>query len=272
MTNDKWRLIPLLEAPGKIQMAIDLWLLEQHRNGLHPPTLRFYTWSPPAISLGYHQRRWPEFWQNLTWQGKAIELVRRPTGGRAVLHQGDLTYAVITSGLSGSRIQVYQKICQFLIVGWRSLGIELHYGDAGRGYIHNPNCFGTATGADLVTSENTKMIGSAQLCRGNAILQHGSMRLDPDDALFTRVFSTASSFKVEPPVIKCKETSIEKIVDALTTASELCFGTQAILQPLSETEWQAILAQPILEIVQPHRVVLPYKPEIFVDSRKHPGT
>lgn len=55
MTNDKFRLIPLLSASGKVQMAIDGWLLEQHRLGLHPPALRFYTWSPAAISLGYHQ-------------------------------------------------------------------------------------------------------------------------------------------------------------------------------------------------------------------------
>src|SRR5690348_857544 len=148
MTNDKFRLIPLMEAPGRVQMAIDEWLLEQHRLGLHPPALRFYTWSPIAISLGYHQRRWPDFWQNLTWQGTKIDLVRRPTGGRAVLHQGDLTYAVVTSGLTGDRLKVYQKLCEFLIQGWRSLGVNLHYGSAGRGYIHNPNCFGTATGAD----------------------------------------------------------------------------------------------------------------------------
>ncbi|HEY9649888.1 MAG TPA: lipoate--protein ligase family protein, partial [Coleofasciculaceae cyanobacterium] len=79
-------------------MAIDQWLLEQHRIGNHPPVVRFYTWASPTISLGYHQRRWPVFWQQLTWQGIPLDLVRRPTGGRAVLHQGDLTYMVVTSG------------------------------------------------------------------------------------------------------------------------------------------------------------------------------
>lgn len=173
-------------------MAIDQWLLEEHRQGKHPPTLRFYTWLPVAISLGYHQRRYPEFWQTLTWQGKAVDLVRRPSGGRAVLHQGDLTYAVVTSGLSGNRIQDYQTICEFLIRGWRSLGVELGFGNAGRGYIHsyvhNPNCFGTATVADLVLADGTKLIGSAQLRRDQAILQHGSMRLTPDRGLFEQVF------------------------------------------------------------------------------------
>ena len=90
MTNSVWRLIPLLSASGRVQMAIDKWLLEKHLAGKNPPTLRFYTWVPAAISLGYHQQRWPDFWQQLSWEGKPLELVRRPSGGRAVLHQGDL--------------------------------------------------------------------------------------------------------------------------------------------------------------------------------------
>jgi len=98
-----------MEAPGRIQMAIDHWLLEQHKLGLLPSTLRFYTWSPPAISLGYHQSNWPEYWQQLTWQGAPLQLVRRPTGGRAVLHQG-LNLRCGTSGLCGSRVQVYQAL------------------------------------------------------------------------------------------------------------------------------------------------------------------
>jgi len=232
-----WRLIPLLEATGNVQMAIDGWLLEQHHLGKHPPTLRFYTWSPPAISLGYHQRQYPEYWQHLIWQGEKLDLVRRPTGGRAVLHQGDLTYAVITSGLMGSRLQVYEKICEFLIQGWRSLGVELHYGTAGRGYIHNPNCFGTATGADLVLPDGVKLIGSAQLRRSGVILQHGSIRLQPDAELFAQVFGTEYFTNVQLP----QSLSIEKIISALVAAAYDCFDIQLVVQPLSEDEWQAIL-------------------------------
>lgn len=225
-------------------MAIDIWLLEQHRQSLHPPTLRFYTWSPIAISLGYHQHRWPELWQQLTWQGVPIDLVRRPTGGRAVLHQGDLTYMVVTSGLSDSRIQAYQQICEFLIQGWRSLGLDLHYGDAERGYIHNPNCFGTATGADLVLADGSKLIGSAQLRRGRAILQHGSMRLEPDTALFSQVFGELFQ-PVKLPLSQRGNTLIQTVADALTAVASSCFGIQLMVQPLSEAEWQAAVAQPV---------------------------
>jgi lipoate-protein ligase A len=237
-----WRLIPLLEAPGKIQMALDLWLLNQHHQGLHPSTLRFYTWNPPAISLGFHQRQWSEHWQNLIWNSSALDLVRRPTGGRAVLHQGDLTYAVITSGLGGNRVQAYHTLCEFLIQGWRSLGIDLHYGQAGRGYIHNPNCFGTATDADLVLSDGSKLVGSAQLRRGTTVLQHGSMQLQPNASLFYQVFGVNPTLPRLPSIL-LEKPLLETVANALTEAASKCFEVELKVQPLSETEWDAVLAQ-----------------------------
>lgn len=253
---EQWRYIPLIEANGAIQMAIDEWLLEQYRLGEQPAVLRFYTWSPVAISLGYHQHRYPEFWQQLMWQGEPIELVRRPSGGRAVLHQGDLTYAVITSG-HGQRMQAYQQICQFLIEGWRSIGVELHYGAAERGYIHNPNCFGTATGADLVTLDGVKVIGSAQLRRDRAILQHGSIQLHPDPELFQQVFGVPLQFNdfskntfplgdapaSGTPLMKGgrgDQSSVNMLIEALLAAARRCFGIELIEQPLSDREWQVI--------------------------------
>ncbi|MBZ8181962.1 lipoyl protein ligase domain-containing protein [Oscillatoria salina] len=242
----KWRLIPLLSASGTTQMAIDRWLLQQHRLGKHPPSLRFYTWSPVAISLGYHQHNFPDFWQNLTWEGKEVDLVRRPTGGRAVLHQDDLTYMVVTSGISGTRSQIYQQICAFLLRGWSSLGVELHYGNTKRGYIHNPNCFGTATAADLVTTNGEKLIGSAQLIKNDAILQHGSLYLSRDNTLFAKVFNEHKS-PVKLPWQQPKKALIETIVNSLSQAAIDCFNIDLITQPLSEAEWQEILAQPNLK-------------------------
>lgn len=210
--NKSWCFLPFSQASGTQHMAIDEWLLEQHRHNHHPATLRFYTWHPTTISLGYHQRKIPDYWSDLTWQGQPVQWVRRPTGGRAVLHQGDLTYMVVTSDIPGKQTDVYEHICQFLIQGWRSLGIELHYGEKGRGYIGNPNCFATATGADLVTTEGHKFIGSAQLRRGNAVLQHGSMLLNPDPQLFQQVFGQ----EITPPSFNF---SLEVIIEALTKAA-----------------------------------------------------
>jgi lipoate-protein ligase A len=241
MTKTQWRLLPLLEAAGAQQMAIDRWLLQQHRQGNCPPTLRFYTWSPAAISLGYHQRDYPRHWRDLTWQGQPLDIVRRPTGGRAVLHQGDLTYAVVTSGIKGTRIEVYEKICQFLREGWRSLGVELDYGSGGRGYIHSPNCFATATGADLVGADGNKLIGSAQLRQGEAILQHGSILISPDRQLFQQVFGDFNPFipAGEQPDL------LTRAIAALTDAAGRCFKTELVSQPLSAAEWQSIIPNPV---------------------------
>lgn len=217
-----------------MQMAIDTWLFQQHLQGLQPPTLRFYTWQPAAISLGYHQQHIPDHWQPLTWDGHPIDLVRRPTGGRAVLHQGDLTYAVIASELSSDRQQSYRYICEFLIQGWRSLGVDLVYGEGGRGYIHNPNCFGTATAADLVIAESgAKLIGSAQLRRGHTVLQHGSMRLAQSSELFQQVFGTTPT---------SVELGLEpfQIIEPLVAAAKTCFDASFVVEPLSLREWNEI--------------------------------
>jgi lipoate---protein ligase len=231
-----WRLIPPIDATGKVQMAIDSWLLQQHILGQIPPTLRFYTWSEPTISLGYHQRRYPAHWDGLTWQDRPVDLVKRPTGGRGVLHHGDLTYAIVGSGFVGKRVEVYQQICQFLIDGWRELGVDLAYGTTGRGYIHNPNCFGTATSADLICDDGYKLIGSAQLIQSAAILQHGSIRLNPDRALFSQVFGEQMSL----PPVGVSQLAVATMIDALIDAAQMHFNVNFQVEPLTDLEWSEL--------------------------------
>jgi lipoate---protein ligase len=231
-----WRLIPPIEASGAIQMSIDRWLLDQHILGQIPPTLRFYTWSKPTISLGYHQRHYPEHWQSLVWQDLPVDLVKRPTGGRGVLHQGDLTYALIGSGFVGKRVEVYQQICQFLLDGWRSLNVELGYGTAVTGYIHNPNCFGTATSADLVCADGYKLIGSAQLIKSGAVLQHGSMRINPDLELFHQIFGET----IASPPDEIFQLTHAQIIDALINSAQKHFQIEFEIEPLSDREWSEI--------------------------------
>jgi lipoate---protein ligase len=226
------------ETTGQLQMQIDRWLLQQHILGQIPPTLRFYTWSQPTISLGYHQQRYPEHWRSLVWHERSIDIVKRPTGGRGVLHQGDLTYALIGSGFVGKRVEIYQQICQFLIDGWRSIGVDLQYGMAGTGYIHNPNCFGTATSADLVCADGYKLIGSAQLIKSGAILQHGSMRLNPDLDLFEKVFGES----LDLPPVTILQLTISQIIDALIQAAQTHFQVKFEIEPLSDREWLQITA------------------------------
>lgn len=226
-----WRFIPPIEASGFQQMAIDEWLLEQHRLGRELPCLRFYTWAPTAISLGYHQRNYPEYWHTLRWNHQPLDVVRRPTGGRAVLHQGDLTYGLVVSGYQGRRRDIYRHLCQFLIDGWQALGIDLHLGTDNHRYQRSANCFGSSTAADLVMDNGYKVIGSAQLYRDSCILQHGSMRLAPDPELTKAVFGTAAS-----PTIRLGSISPTDLVTTLMSTAQNVFGIQWELKPLSLQE------------------------------------
>ena len=217
-------------------MAIDRWLLEQHRQEKQPSTIRFYTWQPAAISLGYHQQDYPPSWQQLP-----LDLVRRPTGGKAVLHKGDLTYTIVTSMMRDKRGEIYKYLCQFLIAGWRSLGVELDYGYETRQYVTRHNCFATATNADLVTRDGKKAIGSAQLRRRKAILQHGSMNLRDNSDLFIKIFNEPAPQNLLTIVPSSDNRNISTIVEALKLAAEDWFKINLVLQPLSQEEWQDIL-------------------------------
>jgi lipoate-protein ligase A len=139
---------------------------------------------------------------------------------------------VVTSITGKSPLEAYLKISEFLIEGWRNLGVQLQYGEAKRNYVHNPNCFATTTGADLIDSRGNKLIGSAQLRQGNAILQHGSMLLNVNPQLFAQVFA------VPPP--PPRDFSPEEILKNLTESAIHCFEIELITQPLTEMEWKSV--------------------------------
>lgn len=198
-------------------MSIDNCLLSDrsHNSDLPNSVLRFYNWSPAAISLGYGQRQIPHHWQELA-QNHGLDIVHRPSGGRAVLHKGDLTYTVVMPAIHKKRHEAYRYICEFLVQGFAELGISLSYGQAGRGYIHNPSCFSTATGADLVISDGRKLIGSAQVYRHGYVLQHGAIAIQPDQQLLEQIFGEAV------PVVGLSEllqiTDVEAVIAKLITA------------------------------------------------------
>lgn len=235
-----WRLIPEMVGPGTTHMAIDTWLLNQVVTGNCAPILRFYRWSPVAISLGYHQKTWPHHWQDLHWQGHGIELVRRPTGGRAVLHQGDFTYAVVLPMGSDRRQDLYKTICDALIRVWQRLGISLTYGTAGRGYHLQPNCFAISTPADLITASGYKLIGSAQLRRQGYLLQQGTMRLWPSALLWHQVFGKSSGIAPPSPIPKAfSQAWLSSLAADIVSELEKTLSVSYVAQPLTPSELQA---------------------------------
>lgn len=168
-------------------MAIDAWLLEQVVCGLREgPLLRFYRWSRPTLSLGRHQRSLDPAWRRLAAAGE-LELVRRPSGGAAVLHGGDLTYALVWPSPPRRRREAYRLSCRWLQEAFAAMEQPLRFGDSPC-RADQPNCFATSTAADLVHTNGLKRIGSAQLWRDGSFLQHGSVSIAPDASLWEAVF------------------------------------------------------------------------------------
>lgn len=176
-------------------MATDEALVHSVANGA-PPVFRVYAWSPPAISFGYAQRIGREI-DPQKCKAQNIGIVRRATGGRAVLHWNELTYSVICKEddpTFGGNIQdAYRKISLALMAGVKLLGADVAF-EPGRSAQPSPRgkeltapCF-TSTAQHEVTLNGRKLIGSAQQRMGHMILQHGSLLLGPEHKHIVQLF------------------------------------------------------------------------------------
>lgn len=179
-----WRLIIDNEArSGAANMAMDQALAEAAAAGDSPPTLRFYRWQPPAVSLGRHQP--------ITDIAKDVveelgyDIVRRPTGGRAILHTDELTYAVTAAAdeprVSGSLMDAYLRLSNALLNGLQRVGLHADKaaGDVRAGPNVSAACFEVPSAYEI-TAHGKKLIGSAQSRRAGYVLQHGSLPLVGD--------------------------------------------------------------------------------------------
>jgi lipoate-protein ligase A len=179
-----WRLILSPPADGAANMAIDEAMLEAVSEGSMPSTLRLYAWEPACLSLGYAQASSEVDAERLTTHGWSI--VRRPTGGRAILHIDELTYAIAapTSDLQveGGVLASYRRLSAGLLAGLRQLGLAPEVRDAepvGDDERADPVCFEVPSAYEI-TVGGRKLVGSAQLRRQGGVLQHGSLPLTGD--------------------------------------------------------------------------------------------
>jgi len=184
--SEVWRL--LLTGPGSAawNMALDESLLRLAADG-GPHTIRFYSWDVPSLSIGSFQRVSDLDTDEL--HRRSIPLVRRPTGGRAVLHDSEITYSVAApipsphfpSDLMGS----YKKIGECFLAGLRRLGLDARLVPVDRkrarssGYQHNPLCFSSPSWHEVLVG-GKKLIGSAQRRLKGSFLQQGSIIIDRD--------------------------------------------------------------------------------------------
>ncbi len=209
-----WRLLDHDPSPPAWNMAVDEVLRRSHAENGGPPTLRLYQWSCPTLSLGAGQ----QLPADLTPERLAalqLTVVRRPTGGRAVVHGGDLTYAIVAGcreGFPASIPAVYRRLRAGLQRGLAKLGINTAAGvtAAAIGF----SCFAHLGQGDL-TWQGRKLVGSAQSWQGQSFLQHGSIILTPQQEMWRQLLAPLGQ-EVSLPI-----TSLQEILGELPPLAEL---------------------------------------------------
>lgn len=185
----KWRLIvDDAAADGAWNMAIDRAIQLACAVGESPPTLRLYRWKRPTVTLGRFQR-WDGVDHKLC-NSLGVDVVRRYTGGRGVLHDDELTYSVCAStadGIPRGTAASYRVLCAALVETYRLLGVDAGLTRRERGDSSSQACYMLTSIAD-VSLGAAKLSGSAQVWSGDTVLQHGSFVRSRDLGTEARIF------------------------------------------------------------------------------------
>jgi lipoate-protein ligase A len=257
-----WRLLITPPAPGAWNMAVDEAILEAVGAGKMRPTLRLYAWVPPCLSLGYAQ---PIEDVDLTaLKERNWDIVRRPTGGRAILHTDELTYSVIgpldEPRLAGSLLKSYHVLSSALLDALHILGAQAHAspesalspGASNQG----PVCFEVPSNYEI-TVDGKKLVGSAQARRKEGVLQHGSLPLEGDLGRITQVlkFDDEQGRQEAAERIWQRATTMERALgqrvewqsaaQAFVKGFERTLNLEILPSPLTQDETQA--AQRLME-------------------------
>lgn len=197
MSKEKWGFIDSGDCSAAYNMAMDEALLNWQSNGEIPPIIRFYGWKPATLSIGYFQKAEAEI--DLTEvKRQGLGFVRRPTGGRAVLHEHELTYSVIVPesypGMPNTVTEAYRVISEGILKGFRNLGLDAYFSvpetEQEKALLKSPKssvCFDAPSWYELVV-EGKKVAGSAQTRQKGVILQHGAILLELDEDKLFSVF------------------------------------------------------------------------------------
>lgn len=231
-----WRFLNTNYNNAAINMAIDEALLYSKK-----PVLRCYRWKPPALSIGYFQTKADININRCKQLG--IDIVRRITGGGAVLHDKELTYCVVMPEqmLPNSVIESYKVISKAILIALKSLGLNPIMHIPSR-IEKNPNCFANISWYEIIVN-NKKIVGSAQTRINKKVLQHGSIPIDIDieklSSLFknskkifnkTKDHMTALNLELDYP------TSYNKVMKALKLGFRNAFNIKFIEDNLTKKE------------------------------------
>jgi lipoate-protein ligase A len=218
-----WRLLTTPPADGSTNMAIDEAILHALADGVGAPTLRFYQWDPPCLSLGYNQH-YAEV-DEATCARLGYTWVRRPTGGRAILHTDELTYSIIAPAheprVQGGIVESYRRLSAGLLAGLRTLGADVFQAQSEK--VHNSNksavCFDTPSNYEI-TVNGKKLIGSAQVRRRGMVLQHGTLPLTGDLGRIFACLHTAKPGSHGPDTEQAKNRWRDWLLDRACTLEE----------------------------------------------------
>jgi len=224
-----WRLLVTEPTDGATNMAIDEALWRSRQAGTSPPTLRFFAWAPPTVSLGYGQPL-DQHVDLAACRALGVGLVRRPTGGSAIYHDGperELTYSVVATaadlGIGADLLETYRWIGAALLRGLRGLGApaELVPERPPDGPVP-AFCF-ARTGVYEIEVAGRKIVGSAQRRQGDSFLQHGAVLLDVDALRLARLFPTTRDPLATLTTLRAvlgRRPSFDEVAGALTDAFE----------------------------------------------------
>ncbi len=257
MEKKVWHFINSGKCRASFNMALDEALLEWHSKGEIGPVLRFYEWEPATLSIGYFQRVEKEI--NLDEVKKyGLGFVRRPTGGRGVLHEHELTYSVIVSesypNMPETVTEAYRVISGGVLEGFRNLGLDATFSVPQTAQqsddLKKPKsavCFDAPSWYELVV-EGKKVAGSAQTRQKGVILQHGAILLSLDVDKLVSLFTFKSEEQREQmrKNLPEKAVAIDRLVDRPVTVSECAdafskgfeLALDMKLEPMELTEQQ----------------------------------
>lgn len=217
MKYPKWVFINSGANSPSFNMALDEALLTWHSEGLIPPVIRFYSWEPAALSIGYFQKVEKEIDMEAVKQ-LGLGFVRRPTGGRGVLHEHELTYSIIVSedypDMPETVTEAYRVLSEGLLEGFKNLGLDAYFSvpdtDEKRTDLKKPKsavCFDAPSWYEMVV-EGKKVAGSAQTRQKGVILQHGAILIDLDAEKLLSVFKFSSEEAKERMRVKIPEKAV----------------------------------------------------------------
>jgi lipoate-protein ligase A len=197
---------------GATNMAVDEAILRAVQARLVPPTLRLYGWTPPCLSLGQAQP-----WREVNYDAciaLGVDVVRRSTGGRAILHTDELTYSLAAPEndprVAGDIVTSYRKLSAGLLEGLHILGVPGIESNLQTLSSHSisPVCFEAPSHYEI-TVNGKKLVGSAQMRKGGVLLQHGAIPLTGDIARVCQLLSDAP----DPARVRARATTIEAVLE-----------------------------------------------------------